>query len=169
MNGKSKKADLNCGDVRAMLDLLAAGDLPPEEVESYDRHLASCPDCRAEFERVAETAGCVQGALSTSTAAPPQSELIDLWPSVREKITRPRRSVFNSLEPVRGLAIAGALTVGLYLIIGIQDTKYPGGMSSFPVYESNPVIVSTARVDERPARVSGIESGDGQTVFLWLE
>ena len=150
-----------------MLDLLAASDLPPEEAESYRRHLTSCPECRASYERVAETTGCVQGALAT--VAPPQSELIDLWPSVREKITRPRRSVFNSLEPVRGLAIAGALSVGLYLIIGIQDTKYPGGIPSFPVYESNPVIVSTARVDERPARVSGIESSDGQTVFLWLE
>jgi anti-sigma factor RsiW len=169
MNGKLKKTDLNCGEVRALLDLLAAGDLPPEEAESYRRHLTSCPECQATYERVAEATGSVQGALAT--AAPPQSELMDLWPRVREKITRPRRSIFKwlTLEPVRGLAIAGALTVGLYLIIGIQDTDYRGGRPPFPVYESNPVIVATARVDERPARVSGIESSDGQTVFLWLE
>ncbi|MFC1475462.1 anti-sigma factor family protein [Candidatus Zixiibacteriota bacterium] len=171
MNGKSNQAEYNCDEVRDLLDLLAAGDLPPEEAESYHRHLASCPECQAAYERVAEATGSVQDALAE--AVPAHSELMDLWPAVRDQISHParRRSLLGwlNLEPVRTLAIAGVLTVGLYLIIGVQDTKYPGGLPSFPVYESNPVIVSTATVDQRPARVSGIESSDGKTVFLWLE
>lgn len=154
-----------------MLELLAAGDLPEEEAAFYLRHIDSCPGCREKYEAAVRAHRAMRDALTE--AVPAQSEVLDVWPAVRTKITRPerRRSAFGwlTLEPVRGLAIAGALTLGLYLILGVQDTDYPGGIRPFPVYESNSVIVSTATVDKRPARVSGIEFGDGETVFLWLE
>ncbi len=153
-----------------MLDLLAAGDLPEDEAAFYLRHIEVCPDCRAKYEAALQVVQGIQGALKE--AIPQQSEVMDLWPSVRESVGRPkRRSVISwlTLEPVRTLVVAGVLTVGLYLIVGVPPSEFAGGMKPFPVYESNPVIVSTAKVDARPARVSGIESGDGKTVFLWLE
>lgn len=152
-----------------MLDLLVAGDLPADEAEFYLEHINSCPGCRVKYEEALTAYRGVREALSS--AVPALSETMDVWPGVRETIAARRRSAggWLTLEPVRALIIAGALTVGLYLIVGVQDSDLPGGMQAFPVYESNPVIVTTASLDSRPARVSGIESNDGETVFLWLE
>lgn len=152
-----------------MLDLLVAGDLPEDEAEFYLEHINACPGCRAKYE---EAQAAYHGVREALTATVPElSEAMDVWPSVREQITARPKSVHNwlTLEPVRALLIAGAVTVGLYLLIGVRVAEQPDGIRPFPVYESNPVIVSTASVDARPARVSGIESGDGETVFLWLE
>lgn len=154
-----------------MLELLVAGDLPEDEAVFYHRHIAACPGCREKYERAVRAHRAMKNGLTE--AIPAQSEVMDVWPAVRTKISHPerRRSAFGWLnpEPVRGLVIAGALTLGLYLVLGVRDTDHPGGMRQLPVYESNSVIVSTAKVDQRPARVSSFESGDGETVFLWLE
>jgi anti-sigma factor RsiW len=150
-----------------MLDLLAAGDLPDDEAAFYLRHIDACAGCRAKCEAALAAHRGVREALAGTI--PAHSEAMDVWPSVRERIDSVARRDRLTLEPVRALVLAGALTVGVYLIVGVQDAGRPGGLRPYPVYESGPVIVSAASVDARPARVSGIESGDGETVFLWLE
>jgi|GEM_PF-3255043 len=171
MNGKPKSPEFECSTVCEILDLLAAGDLPADKAECYAIHIAGCAGCRAKYEKTLAAYHGVRDALCG--AIPKHSEAADVWPSVREQIIHPvpRESgrSWLILEPARALVVAGVLTVGLYVLGGVRDSNVREATRPFPVYESAPVIVSTATVDQRPARISGIESGDGETVFLWLE
>jgi len=162
---------MRCAEVKDTLDLLAAGDLPEDEARLYRQHIESCPACREEFERVAGATAAIRDTLTETLL--PDTDTIDVWPRVQAELNRRSRRRFGfrwpALEPVRVLAAAGVLTVGLYLVTTIQFRNELNGVGTPPVYESNSVIVSTAKVGARPAHVSGFESGDGQTVFLWLE
>lgn len=162
---------MRCAEAKDILDLLVAGDLPEEETLAYREHIESCPACRQEFARITNATAAIRETLTEAVL--PDDEAIDVWPRVQAELDRRTHRRFGfrwpALEPVRILAAAGALTVGLFLITNIQYRSELNGGETPPVYESNSVIVSTAKVGERPARVSGIESGDGQTVFLWLE
>ena len=169
MSGKSEKTEMRCDQVRDVLDLLAAGDLPEREARPYQEHIDSCRACRAAFEHVVAASEAISVELTDAVSR--HGATLDLWPAVQEGIEHRTRFGWRRLteKPVRSLAAAAALTVGLYFIVTIQQRSREDGIPSLPVYQSNPVVVSTARVGERPARVSGFESGDGQTVFLWLE
>jgi len=171
MNGKSKKTDHSCEDVRDLLDLLAAGDLPEDEAAEFHAHLDECDSCRAEYERIAEVAGVVGEELRRT--ADENFETVDLWSGVREHIAghRPRRAGLRwlTLEPVRLISAAAVTTVALYLLVTVQWTADMNGVETPLLYESVPVVVTDAKIDARPAGVSGFEFGDGETVIFWLE
>lgn len=168
MNEKPKTA--TCQELNDLLDLLAADDLPEEQAGGLTAHVESCPACRAAFERRRKLTAELRGELTSTTA---QTGFADVWPAVRDQLAQRERRQWwlrwLQLEPVRALAAAAVLTVGLYLLMVSYPPHEPMAQADYPVYESVPVVVATARIDHQSARVSGFESGDGSTVFLWLE
>ncbi len=170
MSENTKNSNFSCNQVRERFDLLAAGDLSPEESTRCRKHMAACPECQAAYAEIAVSVSEMQATMQAEI--PAQSETVDVWPTVRERITdkeRPKILRWLTLEPVRVLAAAGALTVALYLAVTTQMRTEPTVFATTPVYESSTVVVQSAAVGERQARVMGVESQDGETVFLWLE
>ncbi len=171
MNEKYENNNRSCDTIRELFDLLAAGDLPVDEAEFCHEHIGACPHCRAEFERILTTTEELRGALGVGAKIPGRP--VDLWPAVQREIGRPGRRRTKSrrwnFEPVYVLAASAALTVALYVIVSINFSGKVGHLANAPVYESAPVVVFSAKIGERPARVSGFETGDGETVLLWLE
>lgn len=171
MNGKSPPNRINCRIVTEGLDLLAAGDLPADLQQVYQNHLASCATCKTQYQRVTAATGVIGRTLAQ--APPPLSETADLWPAVREIITDQAQHRFRFARlfagPARLLTAAAVLTIGLFLLTEVLPRQGTNGEPSSFVYESPSVAVSTALVDGRPARVSGVATADGETVFLWLE
>ncbi len=170
MSENTKGTSLSCAQVRERFDLLAAGDLSLEEGADCRHHLETCRECQAAYARIESAVAAMQSALRAEV--PPHSETFDVWPAVREGIRpKPHSGILRwlTLEPVRVLAVAGALTVAMYVAVTTQMRTQRDSFAATPVYESSTVVVSSAEVSERPARVMGVASPDGETVFLWLE
>jgi len=124
-----------------------------------------------EYERIAEVAGLLGDELRRT--ADEHFEAVDIWSGVRDQIAgrRPRRAGLRwlTLEPVRLISAAAAVTVVLFLLATTHWTTDMNGVGVPPTYEEAPVLVTDAKIDARPAGVSGFEFGDGETVIFWLE
>jgi len=174
MNERSEMHQADCRQTNEILELLAAGDLPEEEALHFLAHLEVCPGCRTVYEQQRKVASIVRSELVGLARL---TESTDLWPAVRARLEDPAtvgrrgwsRLGWLAPEPVRILTAAAVLTVGLYFLVLWHPPIQQSAADMYPLFESHSVVVTAARIDHQPARVSGVESGDGNTVFLWLE
>ncbi len=95
---------MRCAEVKDILDLLAAGDLPEDETQPYREHIESCPACREELARMTKTTAAIRETLTETVL--PDDEAIDVWPRVQAELDRRSHRRFGFrwpvLEPVRG-------------------------------------------------------------------
>jgi anti-sigma factor RsiW len=69
---------VNCRECAEFLHQYVSGDLPPDTMEVFSRHLAKCPNCDVYLQqyRLTITAGKKACASEDATAAPIPDELV---------------------------------------------------------------------------------------------
>lgn len=134
------------------------------------RHVDRCPECRQAFSNADE----LPPLLVTAEQLPAG---IDLWPGIRAAITdsAPERSTDKGpLLPAphfRRWALAMGivfllLAVGFWFINhGRQAERQPNPPIKRPALQTR---VSSARVEDRPARVFLIQSRDPDRSIFWI-
>jgi anti-sigma-K factor RskA len=148
-----------CPDYNPLLGGYILGALEPAEMEEMRRHLAACPHCGPEADRLAALPGLldrIQPADVPPPALSPQVEeaVLDRFARERREARRPRRLRLRR-RPVVALAGAGAAALVAALAIA-----WPlGGDDGDPAYASvalSPVaearnVAASAVLDSVPA------------------
>lgn len=79
---------MNCEQIQNDIALWVGNDLPPDEAESIRRHVAACPECRAQARRLKSALEVV----GRSIPEPTYDTADSLWPAVAERLPqRPRK------------------------------------------------------------------------------
>jgi len=114
---------ITCERTRALLSLYALGDLRPDAAAATAEHVASCADCRQEYERIRSTIAHLRDALAEAPDAPPRlseerrRQVLATVPGgllARRPLTP--RPEFWLARHHRGLAVAAGLLVVLGLL-----------------------------------------------------
>jgi anti-sigma factor RsiW len=106
------------------------GALEPAEQSAFEGHLASCPECRDEVERLRVAANALPR--SVEPFVPPPSLKRSLMEAVREDLKPERRSLLERLGlagmRIPRLALAGtAFALALGIVLGTQLSGGEGG------------------------------------------
>jgi anti-sigma factor RsiW len=108
-------------DAQDRFDRYYEGDLPAEEQQAMDAHLASCTECRDEYQRLVKTLG----ALSKMRATHAPGGFVDGVEGRIRKRSRgrffSRRPDFTSRLPYEVLSVVmliALLAIFLYIFIG---------------------------------------------------
>src|SRR5262249_39351684 len=97
---------MNCPQARALLPLLAYGDLPPDEADALARHLADCPACQGESAGLAQ----VRQALDAVPAPRVSVDVSRLFAEAADRRARRwRRIAFGGAALAAGLLLAFGL------------------------------------------------------------
>ena len=96
---------MNCEEVRHNLELYLLQELPPDQAEAIEGHLASCAACQAERDAAAELLSTLDDTLGRQATPDGLSTRIMVRVERRRKTVRLRR--------VAALAAAACLVVGL--------------------------------------------------------
>jgi anti-sigma factor RsiW len=132
-------------DLTALLD----GALPPARRDEVERHLAGCPACRAERDRLAAAVG----ALSALPAPPGPSPwfLTRLEARLADEPARPRGLLarlsawrWRIAVPATALAAAAAVTV---LAVRRQHAEEAALASSLELLENYELVASVGEVE----------------------
>ncbi|AMV19896.1 anti-sigma factor family protein [Planctomyces sp. SH-PL14] len=79
---------MNCEQIQNDIALWVGNDLPPDEAESIRRHVAACPECRAQARRVKSALEVV----GRSIPEPTYDTADSLWPAISQRLPqRPRK------------------------------------------------------------------------------
>lgn len=114
-----------CPDYGPLLGGYVLGALEPSEMEEMRRHLAACPHCGPEADRLAALPGLLD-RIQPADVPPPalsarvEEEVLDRFTRERRG-TRRRRPVLRRPRPALALAGAGAaaLVVALVLVLSL--------------------------------------------------
>jgi hypothetical protein len=145
------------------------GALTPAERSAFEQHLADCPECRHELERLRPAAELLPR--SVEQVEPPPSLKASLMevvereaadagtaePAQRRRGRSPGERVRDLLRPIRPLAVAGTLAVGV--LVGFAVAQLGGGDDARTLQ---------ARVDEQvlPNATGRLNvEGDGQAIL----
>jgi anti-sigma factor RsiW len=132
--------------------------LEPAEQAEFERHLAGCPECRAELEDLRVAADALPR--SVEPFAPPPSLKRSLMAAVKEDARPARRSLLARLGLERlfsvQLALAGAAAV--LVIAVVVGTQIGGGGNGRRVVTA---AVDRARLPDATATVT-LSHGSGQ-------
>jgi anti-sigma-K factor RskA/putative zinc finger protein len=142
------------------------GALTPAERSAFEQHLAACPECRHELERLRPAAELLPR--SVEQVEPPPSLKTSLMEVVEREAAeagtaeRPQRRSLGErlrelLRPIRPLAVAGTLAVGV--LVGFAVAQLGGGDDSRTLQ---------ARVDAQvlPSASGRLNvEGDGQAIL----
>lgn len=139
---------LDCSIIQEYLSAYVDDELPPEQREAVQEHLAVCPQCRGELARLTR----LEEVLEALPSPLPPPELID---QVLARLSR--RQVFWW----RSLALAASLLIGFFLggTLGVdlyQELRQPASAEpvvSLEVFKDFPpaslgALVATYRLDE---------------------
>ena len=138
----------SCREWREHLIEAVYGELTPVRRQELDAHLASCPGCAAELERLRATARRVDEALPPR----PRGAELDLWNRVRPEIgslDRPGSAPARNPASTRRLVLgypAAALMAAALLVVGLGLGLVLRPSSPIPIAETPDV--SRDRNDE---------------------
>jgi anti-sigma-K factor RskA len=112
------------------------GALPELESELFERHLATCEDCRAEVEELRPVTGALARSVPQVEAPPELKEslmaIVNAEAAERGGATadpKPKRRWFAGLQPRVAVAMAlGVLALGV--VVGVVADKIAGGGST---------------------------------------
>jgi anti-sigma factor RsiW len=108
-------------EAKDRFDRYYEGDLPPEEQRAVDAHLASCAECRGDYERLVEALGALARLRSTHA---PKDFLDGVQGRIRKRSRGRffgRRPDFTSRLPYEVLSVVmliAILAIFLYLFLG---------------------------------------------------
>ncbi len=117
-----------CRWVTARLPLQAGGELLGLDRRRVERHLLSCPACRARLDALSSTLNLLHTAAQDPAALPEQGA--SLWPlvaqQIRESRHNPSRSSATLSLPSRwwGLRLALAASVLILAGFGVYQLQY---------------------------------------------
>jgi anti-sigma-K factor RskA len=170
-----------CPDYGPLLGGYVLGALEPSEMQEMRRHLAACPHCGPEVDRLAALPGLLD-RIEPADVPPPalsarvEEEVLDRFARERRR-TRRRRRLLR--RPRRVLALAGAgaaaLVVALVLVLSLS------GEEDKPVYASvalggltaSQEAAGSAELDSVPAgthislRAWGLPAKRGSEYEVW--
>jgi anti-sigma-K factor RskA len=163
------------------------GALTDLERQAFERHMAGCPECRDELERLRPAADALPR--SVEQVEPPPSLKSSLMEVVErearegsgapaERRRRPRRLRLPSLAGIRPALVAGALALGLFAGFGIaqlgrgEDTRTVTATvdeSRLPLASARLQIQGDGE-DGAILRVNGMPSLDENRVYqAWVQ
>jgi Putative zinc-finger len=115
------------------------GALAPTERESYEAHLAKCPECRHEVAQLAVLPGLLarlepgvaetiarEGRAATEVA-PPDTLLVNTLQEMKARRTAQRRR--RRWQAVGALVAAGCLAAGVTVVVDNLDDRRPSSVS----------------------------------------
>jgi anti-sigma factor RsiW len=159
---------MSCSHVREELGGYLLGGLDAEERDAVDAHLASCPACAAELERLALLPGLLASAEGLEIpAAPPAVEERLLDRVARERGVRRlvRRRGLPRLT--RGRAVVAAALAGAALGAGAMAVAATLGDDEGPAGAQYALVLSGTQGASARAQ---LEPGRGGTeVHLWVK
>ncbi len=125
---------MTCTEAQARLGLHVDGELPPDQAEALQQHLAACPACQEEHAAIRQLATALSNAQRASV--PPR-----LWPAIDQSLDRPR----DALRRIRGTpakwrrpwVLGAAAGVVLLVGLGLLDIAQPDSRA-----EASPVDFS---------------------------
>lgn len=142
--------NLTCRNVRRSLALWAGNDLDEADQASCRRHLAACPDCREEWQRLRSG----QGALQALRASPVEPEPASIWPRVERHL---QTGEVSPVVPWRGWLPTGTLAAACVAFavialpvlgpLGLEDTQRT---SNLPIFSRVVAPPAGERLDHRP-------------------
>ena len=127
--------------------LFESGEMGKDEAIQFERHLASCPECR-DWLATIRSAHCWAGVLSEEP--PPRLTMTALGAEVKRDISH-RRTVFRSL----GLAFAALLVAFFIGQRPRSSVRTRTGLTMVPQWDTTDLHASILRAKDG---VGGIES-----------
>ena len=157
---------MNCRALKKSIPLFAGGELPPAKTEKIRRHLADCPDCRAEAEEI-ERARAVVREMAGAGAAGDWSPA-EWRGMIREIIKTPgerrARTAGMKLRPAFAASLGVLAVAGLFLLQ--KELRRPAApeTGSFAVVTENaqPVLpppAPTKNPDVTSVKIRAPETG----------
>jgi anti-sigma factor RsiW len=80
-----EKPDITCEEVLTFLWAYLAGELPPERVAEFERHLSGCPSCVAYIETYRQTIELSRGSVQSEAEAELPEDLVRAVMAARRK------------------------------------------------------------------------------------
>lgn len=129
---------MTCEQIQNDIALWVGNDATPQEAEQVRQHLATCPECRAQAQRL-KTAMAMVGR---STPEPTYDTTDSLWPAIARRLPqRPRKTPETSwrrwLPSVAATVVAAGVMVAVVVFppqnngpIGDQIPRGVGGMGA---------------------------------------
>jgi hypothetical protein len=170
-----------CSDYGPLLGGYVLGALEPSEMEEMRRHLAACPHCGPEADRLAALPGLLD-RIQPADVPPPalgprvEEEVLDRFARERRG-TRRRRPRLRRPRPALALAGAGAaaLVVALVLVLALtgeeDDSAYASvALGGLPASQE---AAGSAELDSVPAgthirlRAWGLPARRGGEYEVW--
>ncbi len=158
---------MSCAHVREELGGYVLAALEPDEREAVAAHLAACPACAAEHERLAGLPAMLAHAEGLEIPAAPaavEERLLDQLAHERGQRRRRRRPV---LGLTRGRALVATALAGAALGAGVTAFAVSGGEPAAPAPARYALALSgasgaSARADLQPGR-------GGTEVHMWVK
>jgi anti-sigma factor RsiW len=156
---------MNCVEARALLDAYADGELGVERSLDVEKHLETCPGCRAELEGRRALGAALRERLEYHTAP------LALHRSLREKLGRedgaaPAVRASQRQRPPQWLRMAASFI----LVAGLSSAltyRYAGTTAADPTTDE--VFASHVRAMQSENRLIDVVSTDEHTVKPWLD
>ncbi len=126
---------MTCRRARGLLPLLAGDDLSPRKARRLERHLSTCPACRAELEELRAALAAVRAeALADDLPAWDESSWTALASRVEgepaPKRFRPRMGSIPIPSPVLTAGVAATALIAVFVIVFKgTDFRSPDGSS----------------------------------------
>jgi len=149
---------MNCEAASRLLDLYLYGELPWEQEQVLEEHLANCDACRRPLEQVRALHDLIQ----RSQPGLPDTVLFDCRRHLRERLQAaapPQRSWWVTvLRPAWGLRIVAAAAL---LVLGFFGGRWTASRPAPPIPQPSPDTLS--------ARIRFIEQEPGGLVRIGIE
>ncbi|HEX6644348.1 MAG TPA: zf-HC2 domain-containing protein [Gemmatimonadales bacterium] len=130
---------MNCTDVRDRIDDAVSGRLAAGELTGLEQHLATCAECRADYDAARYLAPAT-GRLPRSIEPPAR-----VWAGVEARIAR-RRTVTPRLAAAAAVVLMAVSSAVTALVLGRDDAPAPAALAA-PAFEASYIQQASALAD----------------------
>jgi hypothetical protein len=153
---------MNCTENRELHSALLDGELTPEERAQVETHLAGCPECSGEFERLARMLGVLH-ALPPDRA--PIAFVDRVLASVRPvpwyaRLGRGLREASRVRLPLQAAAVVIVALGALYVFQHSPELRQAARNEAPPVSSRAQAPAPAATTPARPAELEGARTAD---------